>query len=175
MKDDLIVVAGTAIVVAGVWCCAKIKEMSGKLNKGIEGAMHMAPSDISQAIVERAVAEAVDRKVSAIADSVSKDIRSTMTSRVNTEVHSAVESAYSQLHGAVTDRIASEAEKIDMLRLKAEVCDKASKQVAKKLDDILDDQVAEFNKQMKNTQRIYQSIADTMRPSNDNELRIKLN
>lgn len=164
--DNMVGLFGAAIGMIGIGYAlgthSKMAKVSEKLDMSIEDLASKTPVDIPDSIVEhateKAVAYEVKQAVSKVTDVVLKDVKRD----IHKQVSDAVESEYSDIKDIVLAEVTNEAAKIDVKRVRADVERAAKEAVLEKLDDNMDDILESFNDQLKNTSRIYNSIADTM-------------
>ena len=85
------------------------------------------------------------------------------------QVSDAIEQEYSSIKDVVLNNISEEAAKIDVRRVRYDVEKAAKEKALEKFDDNLDDILENFNDQLKNTSKIYTSIADSMTKYKSND------
>ena len=164
--DNVAGLFGAAIGMVGIGYAlsthSKMAKISDKLDLAIKDLADKTPVDISDSMVERATEKAiayeVKQAVGKVTDVVLKDVKRD----IHKQVSDAVESEYSDIKDIVLAEVTNEAAKIDVKRVRADVERAAKDAVLEKLDDNMDDILESFNDQLKNTSRIYNSIADTM-------------
>ena len=179
--DNLVGLAGAALGILGIGYAlgtrSKMSKISDKLDVSIEDLASKTPVDIPEHMIERATEKAValevKNAVSKVTDTVLKDVKRD----IHKQVSDAVESEYSDIKSDVLEAVTDEVAKIDVKRVRADVEKAAKEAVLEKLDDSMDDILENFNDQLKNTSRIYNSIADTMGKykSNDGGTVLRIN
>ena len=171
--DGLVGLLGATFGLVGVGYAlgtrSKMVKISQKLDRTIDELANDTtidiPNDMIERAVEKAVADQVKQAVSKATDDVIIDIKKDMRKQVG----DAVEESYSDVKGAVLEELVNAAAKIDVKRVRADIEKAAKEQALEKFDDNLDDILENFNDQLKNTSKIYTSIADTMTKYKSNE------
>lgn len=164
--DNLVGMLGAALGLVGIGYAlgthSKMSKISDKLDISIEDLANKTPVDIPESMIERATEKAVaievKNAVSKATDVVLKDVKRD----IHKQVSDVIESEYSSIKDTVLEQATEEAAKIDVKRVRADVEKAAKEAVLEKLDDNMDHILENFNDQLKNTSRIYNSIADTM-------------
>lgn len=164
--DGIVGIFGIAVGLVGVGYAlgtrSKMAKISDNLERSIDELASKTPVDIPndmiQRAVEKAVALEVKQAVSKATDVVSVEIKRD----IRKQVSDAVESEYSNIKDAVLEELVKEAANIDAKRVRADVEKAAKEHVLEKFDGNLDDILENFNDQLKNTSKIYTSIADAM-------------
>jgi len=145
---------------------SRMKAVAEKLDTSIEKIANDAEIEIPSKVIDQAVQKAVDREsytaVRRATDFVVDDLRKEISDRVST----AVQASYDSIADDVTSAIAKNVAKIDEERLKKDVIAKAKRQIADKFDDKLDGVLEEFNGNLQNVSRIYESIAKSFSKEN---------
>lgn len=148
---------------------SKMAKISEKLDHSIDDLANSTQIDIPTGMIERAVeksvAEQVKQSVSKATDAVVVDVKRD----IHKQVSDAVEEEYADIKGTVLEELVTAASKIDVKRVRADVEKAAKEHALEKFDDNLDDILENFNDQLKNTSKIYTSIADTMTKYKSNE------
>ena len=179
--DNLVGLLGAALGMIGIGYAlgthSKMSKISEKLDLSIEDLASKTPVDIPESMIERATEKAValevKNAVGKATDVVLKDVKRD----IHKQVSDAIESEYSSIKDVVLEEVTDEVAKIDVKRVRADVEKAAKEAVLEKLDDNMDDILENFNDQLKNTSRIYNSIADTMTKykSNDGGTVLRIN
>lgn len=164
--DGIVGILGVAVGLVGVGYAlgtrSKMARISEKLDRSIEDLAGQMPVDIPQDMIERAVEKAVAGEVKGAVSKVTDAVTVELKRDIHKKVTDAVESEYANVKESVLEELVSAASKIDVKRAREDVENAAKKHALEKFDDNLDDILGNFNDQLKNTSRIYTSIADTM-------------
>lgn len=171
--DNLVGFGGAAIGMIGIGYAlatrSKMNKIGEKLDIAIEELAGKTPVDIPDSMIERAtekaVAVEVKNAVSKATDVVIKEVKRD----IHKQVSDAIESEYSSIKESVLEEVTEEVAKIDVKRVRSDVEKAAKEAVLDKLDTSMDGILENFNDQLKNTSRIYNSIADTMTKYKSNE------
>ena len=149
----------------------KVRDTAGKIDLSLEDISKNAPVDIQQHVVDKAIERAIDREVKIAVATTAKEVRSDIQGEIQREVRKEVDSAYKELSKEVSDRISDQVAQIDEYALKEKVSKEAEKKILKKFDGALDGILGDFNRNLNNVDRIYQSIADRLggRRSDDSD------
>ena len=179
--DGLVGLFGVAFGLIGVGYAigthTKLAKISEKLDCSIEDLASKTSIDIPDDMVERAVEKAVAYEVKQAVNKTTDKIILDVKRDIHKQVSDAVDSEYNNVKETVLEELVSEAAKIDVRRVRADVEKAAKEHALEKFDDNLDDILENFNDQLKNTSKIYTSIADTIAPykaSNGREMVLKL-
>ena len=148
---------------------SKMAKISEKLDQSIDDLAGKTPIDIPSSMIERAVEKAVSDQVKQAVGKATDDVIVAIKKDMRKQVSDAVEEEYSNVKETVLEELVSAASKIDVKRVRADVEKAAKDQALEKFDDNLDDILENFNDQLKNTSKIYTSIADTMTKYKSNE------
>ena len=171
--DNMVGLFGAAIGLIGVGYAlgthSKMAKISEKLDISIEDLAGKIPVDIPESMIERATEKAIAYEVKQAVNKTTDVVLKEVKHDIHKQVSDAVESEYSDIKSIVLEEVTNEAAKIDVKRVRADVEKAAKEAVLEKLDDNMDDILENFNDQLKNTSRIYSSIADTMGKYKSNE------
>lgn len=181
--DGVVCLAGAALGLMGlgygIGMRSKLAKVSEKLDCSIDELANKAPIDIPNDMIERAVEKAVAEKAK---ESVGKatDVAVAAVKRdMHKQISDAVEEEYNTVKEQVLENLVEEASKIDVKRVRADI-EKAAKEAAmKKFDDNLDDILETHTREFENVTKIYQAIANTMAPAqnqtnNNREVTLRL-
>ena len=164
--DNMVGMFGVAVGLVGIGYAlgmrSKMARISDKLDIAIEDLANKTPVNIPDSMIERAAEKAVaievKTAVSKVTDAALKDVKRD----IHKQVSDAVESEYSNIKDTVLEEITKEAAKIDVKRVQDDAVKGAKELVFEKIDTKTDDILENFNRQLENTSRIYNSIADSM-------------
>lgn len=164
--DGFVGLLGVTIGLIGVGYAmgahSKMAKISEKLDCSIEELAGNVPVNIPDSMIERAIEKAVAYEVKQTVGKAKDAVVVDVKRDIHKQVSDAVESEYSNIKDAVLKEITNEAAKIDVKRVRTDAVDKATAHMMDKLDDSMDDILKNFNNQLQNTSRIYNSIADSM-------------
>lgn len=164
--DTFIGFAGVAVGLIGVGYAigthTKMAKISENLDRSIDELASRTPVDIPDSMIERAVEKAVSAEVKTAVGKITDAAMVDVKRDIHKQVSDAVESEYSNVKDTVLDELVTAASKIDVHRVRTDIEKAAKVKALAKLDDNLDDILSNFNDQLKNTSKIYTSIADAM-------------
>lgn len=141
---------------------SKMARIGENLDRSIDELAGQMPINIPDAMIERAVEKAVAYEVKQAVNKTTDRIILDVKNDIRKQVSDAVESEYSNIKSVVLDELTDAASKIDVRRVRSDVERAAKEHALEKFDDNLDDILENFNDQLKNTSKIYTSIADSM-------------
>ena len=166
--DNVVGLLGLTVGMIGIGYAlstqSKMNKISEKIDLSIEEMAAKTPVDISESLVERATEQAVAYEVKQAVNKAMDITIAEIKRDIHKQVSEAVESEYSTLKTTVLKEVSDEAAKIDINRVRADIEKSAKEAVLDKLDTNMDNILENFNEQLKNTTKIYNSIANTMAP-----------
>lgn len=171
--DGLVGFVGIALGLVGVGYAigthTKMAKISDNLERSIDDLASQVPVDIPNDMIERAVEKAVSYEVKQAVCKVTDKVKHDVEYDMHKQISGAIEEEYSNIKETVLKNITEEAAKIDVKRVRYDVEKAAKEKALEKFDDNLDDILENFNDQLKNTSKIYTSIADTMTKYKSND------
>ena len=178
-KVDLIFgIGGFAVGLIGIGYALgsrkRMKDICSRLDTTIDNISKDNNVDIPKSIVDQAVNRAVNRDVDWAVTRATDDVIKSVKSDIHREVDSAVRAKYSDIEKSVSEEVSQRISNIDMKKMTDTVMNKAEQKIVDKFDDSLDELLEKFNHNLDNISKIYSSMVDTMRKSNDKELTLKL-
>lgn len=132
-----------------------------------------AVKDIQQGIVEKAVKDAAEDRVSTYVRNVKNEVMDDARIKLGEEVKRAVNDASEEIRKQTNDKIADEVSKIDISELKKSARDNAEAKILEKFDGNLEDLLEKFNDNLSNVQKIYGGIADAISKTNERDKGLK--
>ena len=178
--DGVVGVLGVAAGLVGIgfaWGThTKMAKISEKLDRSIEDLAGNTPVDIPNDMIERAVEKAVEAHVKQAVKEATDVVVGDAKKDIHRQVRDVVESEYSDIKDKVLETVVTEAAKIDVKRVRADVEKAAKAHALEKFDDNLDDILAKHNSELENVTKIYKAIADAMTPvkNDDREVVLRL-
>lgn len=149
-------------VVAAVYCHHQMKQSVKLLNKAADRVAELTVVDVQQSIIDRAIHHAADREVGRAVTRAVRMVEDDLTSETQKRVRGAVQQSYGKLQKAVTDAIAKEAAKVDQSAIMEEATEKAKEMLLERFDGKLDGLMSDYQRNLDNVGKIYQSIASSM-------------
>lgn len=164
--DGIVGIFGIAVGLVGVGYAlgtrSKMAKISDNLERSIDELASKTPVDIPNDMIQRAVEKAVAHEVKVAVGKATDVVSLEIKRDIRKQVSDAVESEYSNIKDAVLEELVKEAANIDAKRVRVDVEKAAKEHVLEKFDGNLDNILENFNDQLKNTSKIYTSIADAM-------------
>ena len=171
--DGIIGFVGIAFGLIGVGYAlgthSKMTKISDNLERSIDDLASDVPVDIPNDMIERAVERAVAYEVKQAVCKVTDKVKHDVEYDMHKQVSDAIEQEYSNIKEVVLKNATDEAAKIDVKRVRYDVEKAAKEKALEKFDDNLDDILENFNDQLKNTSKIYSSIADSVTKYKSND------
>ena len=140
----------------------KVKEMYDLIEDTVDKMSRTIDINAPQVIVEAAIDKAVGREVNDIVQSLSRETISRVRADLQKEVKESVVKSYSNIRASVSEEVKKQVSYIDISDLKQEIKDEAKEKVISKFDGDLDSLLDDFNQNLKNVSKIYNSIAGSM-------------
>lgn len=164
--DAVVGLVGIGVGILGIGYAlgthSKMAKISENLDRSIEDLAGRTPVDIPEEMIKRAVEKSVAYEIKQTVSKATDGVIADVKRDIRKQVSDAVESEYSNIKDSVLSELTDAASKIDVRRVRADVEKAAKEQALEKFDDNLDDILENFNDQLKNTSKIYTSIADSM-------------
>lgn len=156
----LIFTGAISLVSVGVaiYCHGQMKKSVKLLNKAADSVAELTVVDVQQGIIDRAINNAANREVGRAVRMVEDDL----TNETQKRVRGAVQQSYGKLQKAVTDAIAKEAAKVDQSAIMEDATEKAKEMLLERFDGKLDGLMSDYQRNLDNVGKIYQSIASSM-------------
>ena len=156
------VIFGAAGLIASAVTYYKTSKMATNINVAVSELSSNTPITIKEAIIDKAVRDAVNREVGLAVSLAANDAVKKISSEMETQIRKPVSESYSNIEKSVSTEIARQVEKLDIEVLKRDVIEKAKVAVAAKLDDSLDAIIKGFNDNMENVAKVYGAVASSM-------------
>lgn len=171
--DKLVGIVGIALGLVGVGYAmgthSKMAKISNNLERSIDDLASQVPVDIPNDMIERAVDKAIAYEVKQAVGKVTDAVKCDVKRDLHKQIGDAIEEEYSNIKDVVLSELIEEASKIDARRVRYDVEKAAKEKAIEKFDDNLDEILENFNDQLKNTSKIYTSIADNMTKYKSND------
>lgn len=138
------------------------RRMARVFNEGVDKVRNLTSVDVSHTIVEEAVKKAADKETARAVNQIINRSRDMMQLEISQKVQTAVHEQYGALGKAVKEALTKKASEIDIFQLREEVIEKAKEQIAEQFEGKLDSLLDDYNQNLANVGKIYQSIANSM-------------
>ena len=169
----LIVLSG-ASVVAALYCHNQMRKSVKLLNKAADSVAELTVVDVQQGIIDRAINNAANREVGRAVTRAVRLVEDEITGETQKRVRSAVQQCQGKLQKAVTDAIAKEAAKVDKDDIMEEATERAKEMLLERFDGKLDGLMSDYQRNLDNVGKIYQSIASSMADKAGKDVTLKL-
>ena len=125
-------IVGLAAAAFGLSEHRKCDETLKRLDETVDSISSNQQVDIEKAIVDRAVAEAVERKANAMVSNAIDAAREETRTDIRSRIREVVQAEFDRQKPDISGRLAAQAEDIDMDALKKEVTEKAEAAILEK-------------------------------------------
>ena len=166
---------GAAGAAMSVYMARRTSLLAAKIDMTVEELAVKTPVSIKEAMIEKAVRNAVDREVGSTIAIASNQAVAAVTGDMKEQVRRAVAAQYSAVEPAVAKEIAAQVERLDIETLKRDVSERAKTAILKKFDGNLDDVLREFKRNLDSVPKVYGAVLGSMAQKQDNSLVIRLN
>lgn len=140
----------------------KMRKLAGKLDRTVNQVIDSSEIELSETVVNKAVAKAADKAAAKAVTSATKEVIGAIKADISKQVSDEVYKSYSDVSAAVKTRVATEVAKIDRGRLSSEIRKEAKEAVLSKFSNDLDDILEKYNTDLSNISKIYQSISSSI-------------
>ena len=172
-RVTLLMLTGMSMV-AAVYCHRQMRKSVNLLNKAADSVADLTVVDVQQGIIDRAIHNAADREVGRAVNRAVRIAEETILNETQKRVRGAVQQSQSKIQKAVTDAIAKEAAKIDQNAIMEEATEKAKEMLLERFDGKLDGLMSDYQRNLDNVGKIYQSIASSMADKAGKDVTLKL-
>lgn len=172
-RIGLCVLAG-ASVIAAVYCHRQMKKTVKLVSKAAEGVAELTVVDIQHDIVDMAINNAANREVGRVVNRAVHNVEDEMIHQTQKYVRDAVKESYGKLSKTVSDAIAREAAKVDSNQIMEDATEKAKEMLLERFDGKLDGLMSDYQRNLDNVGKIYQSIASSMADKAGKDVTLKL-
>ena len=172
-RIGLCVLAGASVIVA-VYCHRQMKKTVKLVSKAAEGVAELTVVDIQHDIVDMAINNAANREVGRVVNRAVHNVEDEMIHQTQKYVRDAVKESYGKLSKTVSDAIAREAAKVDSNQIMEDATEKAKEMLLEKFDGKLDGLMSDYQRNLDNVGKIYQSIASSMANKEGKDVTLKL-
>ncbi len=172
-RIGLCVLAG-ASVIAAVYCHRQMKKTVKLVSKAAEGVAELTVVDIQNDIVDMAINNAANREVGRVVNRAVHNVEDEMIHQTQKYVRDAVKESYGKLSKTVSDAIAREAAKVDSNQIMEDATEKAKEMLLERFDGKLDGLMSDYQRNLDNVGKIYQSIASSMADKAGKNVTLKL-
>lgn len=159
------IVAGIAGLGYALYRDNKANKMAEKIGLSVTEVENRTQIDVDQAIVDKAIQNAVERKVSAATNEAIEGIRSDIQEEISSKVRRSVDDAYQRLSEDVTEKISQQVAAIDEYALRDKVIQKAQAIVVKKAETGVNGVLNDFNSYLGDVKKFYDGVTRIISPT----------
>lgn len=172
-RIGLAVLTGVSVVTA-VYCHRQMKKTVKLVSKAAESVADLTVVDIRSDIVDMAINNAANREVGRVVNRAVHNVEDEMIHQTQKYVRDAVKESYGKLSKTVSDAIAKEAAKVDSNQIMEDATEKAKEMLLERFDGKLDGLMSDYQRNLDNVGKIYQSIASSMADKAGKDVTLKL-
>lgn len=160
-RIGLLVLSG-ASVLAAVYCRHELRRTVRLVSKACDHVAELTVVDIQHDVVDRAINNAAAHEVGRVVNHAVRCVEDDLARQTQRCVRDAVKESYGKLSKSVSDAIAREAAKVDGNQIMEDATEKAKKMLLERFDGKLDGLMSDYQRNLDNVGKIYQSIASSM-------------
>lgn len=160
-RIGLLVLSG-ASVLAAVYCHHELRKTVRLVSKACDHVAELTVVDIQHDVVDRAINNAATHEVGRVVNHAVRCVEDDLARQTQKCVRDAVKESYGKLSKSVSDAIAREAAKVDGNRIMEDATEKAKEMLLERFDGKLDGLMSDYQRNLDNVGKIYQSIASSM-------------
>jgi hypothetical protein len=172
-RIGLVILAGVSVV-AGVYSYRQLRKAVRLVSKAADSVSELTVVDIQNDIVDRAINNAANREVSRAVSRAVRSVENDISNQTQSRVQHAVKECYGRIGKVVSDNIAKEAAKIDTSSIMDDATEKAKEILLERFDGKLDGLMSDYQRNLDNVGKIYQSIAASMADRSGKDVTLKL-
>lgn len=161
-------------VIAAVYCHRQMKKTFRLVGKAADNVAELTVVDVQQGIIDRAINSAANREVGRAVNRAVQMVEEDILNETQKRVRGAVQQSQGKIQKAVTDAIAKEAAKIDQSTIMEDATEKAKEVLLERFDGKLDGLMSDYQRNLDNVGKIYQSIAASMADKAGKDVTLKL-
>lgn len=163
-----------ASVVAAVYGHKQLRRTTKLVSKACDNIADMTVVDIQHDIVDMAINNAANREVGRVVNRAVRNVEDEMIHQTQKYVRDAVKEQYGKLSKVVSESIAKEAAKADSNRIMEDATERAKEMLLERFDGKLDGLMSDYQRNLDNVGKIYQSIASSMADKAGKDVTLKL-
>lgn len=160
-RIGLLVLSGVSVL-AAVYCHHELRRTVRLVSKACDHVAELTVVDIQHDVVDRAINNAAAHEVGRVVNHAVRCVEDDLARQTQKCVRDAVKESYGKLSKSVSDAIAREAAKVDGNQIMEDATEKAKEMLLKRFDGKLDGLMSDYQRNLDNVGKIYQSIASSM-------------
>ncbi len=160
-RIGLLVLSGVSVL-AAVYCHHELRRTVRLVSKACDHVAELTVVDIQHDVVDRAINNAATHEVGRVVNHAVRCVEDDLARQTQKCVRDAVKESYGKLSKSVSDAIAREAAKVDGNQIMEDATEKAKEMLLERFDGKLDGLMSDYQRNLDNVGKIYQSIASSM-------------
>lgn len=160
-RIGLLVLSGVSVL-AAVYCRHELRRTVRLVSKACDHVAELTVVDIQHDVVDRAINNAAAHEVGRVVNHAVRCVEDDLARQTQRCVRDAVKESYGKLSKSVSDAIAREAAKVDGNQIMEDATEKAKEMLLERFDGKLDGLMSDYQRNLDNVGKIYQSIASRM-------------
>lgn len=160
-RIGLLVLSGVSVL-AAVYCHHELRRTVRLVSKACDHVAELTVVDIQHDVVDRAINDAAAHEVGRVVNHAVRCVEDDLARQTQKCVRDAVKESYGKLSKSVSDAIAREAAKVDGNQIMEDATEKAKEMLLERFDGKLDGLMSDYQRNLDNVGKIYQSIASSM-------------
>ena len=172
-RVGLFVLTGMSVVTA-VYCHKQLKKTTKLVSKACDNISELTVVDIQHDLVDMALTNAANREVGRVVNRAVHNVEDEMIHQTQKYVRDAVKEQYGKLSKVVSENIAKEAAKVDSNRIMEDATERAKELLLERFDGKLDGLMTDYQRNLDNVGKIYQSIASSMADKAGKDVTLRL-
>lgn len=172
--DILFIGAGVVGIGVGIYAGHQLRECKKLINAAGKQISAMTEIDVSQSIINNAISVAAARETNRAVSRAVRSANDAIANEAQKQVEAAVKQTYGKINKNVSERIAQEVAKISKDDISETVAERAKELIVEKFEGKLDNMLEEYNRNLENVGKIYQSIASSMTDKATKDIKLSL-
>jgi len=160
-RIGLLVLSGVSVL-AAVYCHHELRRTVRLVSKACDHVAELTVVDIQHDVVDLAINNAAAHEVGRVVNHAVRCVEDDLARQTQKCVRDAVKESYGKLSKSVSDAIAREAAKVDGNQIMEDATEKAKEMLLERFDGKLDGLMSDYQRNLDNVGKIYQSIASSM-------------
>ena len=160
-RIGLLVLSGVSVL-AAVYCHHELRRTVRLVSKACDHVAELTVVDIQHDVVDRAINNAAAHEVGRVVNHAVRCVEDDLARQTQKCVRDAVKESYGKLSKSVSDALAREAAKVDGNQIMEDATEKAKEMLLERFDGKLDGLMSDYQRNLDNVGKIYQSIASSM-------------
>lgn len=161
-------------VAGAMYCGIQVHQMKKLVGGAVKHISDMTEVTVQDALVENAISNAAAREANNVASRVMRSVEKDISEQTAKKISDAVAQSYSKIKSGVAETVAKKVADIDIHEIQEEATEKAKEMLLSKFDGKLDGLMTDYQRNLDNVGKIYQSIAASMADKAGKDVTFKL-